>query len=342
MPDSFEHMPAHGMRIPAAALTSLAGNVDAHHKVFVADLILAQNRVRAVIEQLACRFEPDLIGLSVMTFQRRTALKIVDLLRRLRPEARIVAGGYDPSLAPHAYAGAVDFLVRGEGEITFRELVRAMERRCGYGRIQGLSYREGDEFVHNPDRPPNRLDEGQIRLPNRDARVLGGYTLMGRPIDVVETSRGCTFNCSFCSIVTMRGRNFHTYDLARVLQDIRDARERGARSIFIVDDNITLNIPRFKAICSALIEARLNKIEYVVQAMTSAIANHGEDLTPLMRRAGFRFTSFLGLRTWWKAIYRSCGRAGRTSNTPRAALPETRRSGPSSICTATAFTWSEA
>jgi hypothetical protein len=73
----------------------------------------------------------------------------------------------------------------------------------------------------------------------------------------------------------MRGRNFHTYSFDRVLADIQDAYDFGARSIFIVDDNITLNVKRFEALCGAIIDARLNSIEYTVQAMTSSIANHG-------------------------------------------------------------------
>ena len=92
----------------------------------------------------------------------------------------------------------------------------------------------------------------------------------------------------------MRGRQFHTYSFDRVLADIRDAWDHGARSIFLVDDNITLNVRRFEALCQAIIDARLNRLDYIVQAMTSAIANHSETLVPLMRRAGFRYV-FLGI-----------------------------------------------
>ena len=140
----------------------------------------------------------------------------------------------------------------------------------------------------------HRLEDGEIRLPNRAARVLQGYTLLGRQVDVVETSRGCTYDCSFCSIIEMRGRNFHTYSFDRVLADIRDARAHGARTIFLVDDNITLNVRRFEALCQAIIDAGLNELDYFVQAMTSSIASHGETLAPLMRRAGFRYV-FLGI-----------------------------------------------
>ena len=89
--------------------------------------------------------------------------------------------------------------------------------------------------------------------------MLDGYTFLGRPIDIVETSRGCTFDCSFCSIIEMRGRNFHTFGFERVLADIADARARGARAIFIVDDNITLNVARFEAMCQRDHRRRLQR-----------------------------------------------------------------------------------
>jgi radical SAM superfamily enzyme YgiQ (UPF0313 family) len=298
MPDSFEHTPTVSIRMPNGALTSLAGNVDPHHRIAIADLILVQSSVRATLEDLMKRIQPDLVGLSVMTFQRKTAKKIIELLHSLRPSVRVVVGGYDPSMEPEAYTdesrSRVDFIVRGEGELTFRELLRAMETDNCYEQILGLSFRENGRFRHNPDRPVSGLDGGEIRLPNRDARILSDYTMMGRPVDVVETSRGCTFDCSFCSIIAMRGSQFYTFSFDRVLADIRDARDHGARTIFLVDDNITLNVRRFEALCRAIIDAELHHTDYIVQAMTSAIANHSDTLVPLMRKAGFRYV-FLGI-----------------------------------------------
>jgi anaerobic magnesium-protoporphyrin IX monomethyl ester cyclase len=256
MPDSFEHMPPVAIRMPNGALTSLAGNVDPQHRVAVADLILVHRHVRETVTRLVRELDPEVVGLSIMTFQRRTAGRIIDLVRSLRPGVKIVVGGYDPSLAPEAYAElGVDYLVRSEGEITFRELLRAIEQNSGVDQIGGLSYRDGNRWVHNLDRPPHRLEDSEIRPPNRDARVLQGYTLLGRQVDVIETSRGCTYDCSFCSIIEMRGRNFHTYSFDRVLEDIRDAHDHGARTIFLVDDNITLNVRRFEALCEAIIAA---------------------------------------------------------------------------------------
>ncbi|PWT82767.1 MAG: hypothetical protein C5B57_08140 [Blastocatellia bacterium] len=296
MPDSFEHMPTVAIRMPNGALTSLAGNVDAHHSVAVADLVLMQSSVKQTVERLVHELRPDVVGLSVMTFQRITAFKIARLIRSLRPTVHIVVGGYDPSLAPHAYETCpeVQFIVRGEGEQTFSDLLRALEAHGGFEHIPGLSYRTAAGFVANPNRPIARLAADPPRLPRRSSRVLTGYTLMGRQVDVVETSRGCTYDCSFCSIIEMRGRNFHPYAIERVLADIGDARRHGAQAIFLVDDNITLDIHRFESLCEAIIESGYNDVQYFVQAMTSPLAQYGDRLAPLMRRARFRYV-FLGI-----------------------------------------------
>ena len=297
MPDSFEHTPALAIRMPNGALTSLAGNVDPHHEVAVADLILAQSSVQETVEHLIRRIAPDVVGLSVMTFQRGTARRIVSFIRSIAPATRIVVGGYDPSLAPEAWTHpdiGVDFIVRGEGELTFRELVRALEQQTPLANVAGLWYREGGGVRRTMPRPIASLDDDRIRLPQRGARVLTGYTMLGRTIDVVETSRGCTFDCSFCSIIEMRGRNFHRFALSRVLADIADARTRGARVVFFVDDNITIDVPRFAQLCTAIVDAGLNDIEYIVQGMTASFAGHGGTLAPLMKQAGFRYV-FLGI-----------------------------------------------
>jgi radical SAM superfamily enzyme YgiQ (UPF0313 family) len=230
-----------------------------------------------------------------MTFQRRTAKRIISFIRSIAPGTRIVVGGYDPSLAPDVWMHPdVDFIVRGEGELTLRELVRTLERKTSPAEVPGLWYRDGDAFRQTRQRPIARVEEGGLALPKRSARVLSGYTVLGRQVDVVETSRGCTFDCSFCSIIEMRGRNFHRFPIDRVLDDIADARARGARAIFFVDDNITIDVPRFEQLCQAIIDRGLHDIDYIVQGMTAPFATHGATLAPLMKAAGFRYV-FLGI-----------------------------------------------
>ena len=337
MPDSFEHTPTLAIRMPNGALASLAGNVDAHHQVAIADLVLAQSAVQATVVRLVEQLQPQLVGLSVMTFQRSTARRIISLIRSLKPGVLIAVGGYDPSLAPEAWtdpALGVDFIVRGEGDLTFRELLRAVEGGRPLSAIPGLWFRSAEGFQGNAPRPAASLDRGDIRAPARGGRVLSGYTMMGRPIDVVETSRGCTFDCSFCSIIEMRGRNFHRFAIDRVIADITDARDRGARSIFLVDDNITIDVPRLEDLCRAIVAHGLHNLQYVVQAMTAAIAAHGATLAPLMRKAGFRYV-FLGIENvleddlaFLKATAKNTRRqTGGRQNTTLAAVDVLRRHG---------------
>ena len=337
MPDSFEHTPTIAMRMPNGALGSLAGNVDRHHRVATADLVLAQTSVRSTIVRLMSDLAPDIVGLSVMTFQRETARRIIALVRALAPTTRIIVGGYDPTLAPDEWTHpdlGVDVIVRGEGDVTFRELVRAIEQGHSLAEVPGIWYREGSTIRRTAHRPVAALEGDAIRPPNRAARVLDGYTMMGRRVDVVETSRGCTFDCSFCSIIEMRGRNFHRFPIERVIADITDARGRGARCVFLVDDNITLDVVRFEALCEAIIRAGLHTIDYIVQGMTASIATHGERLAPLMRRAGFRYV-FLGIENvldedlaFLKARAKnSRHQSGQRVNTSIAAVNVLRRHG---------------
>jgi len=341
MPDAFEHTPTIGMCMPNGALASLAGNIDAHHTVAIADLVLVPGDVLGTVARLIRAHRPDVVGLSCMTFQRRTALRLIRRLRAWCPGTRLVAGGYDPSLATEAWTGAdgVDFVVRGEGEATFRELLRALETGgspTSLAGIAGLTWRTVDgTVVHNEARPAShRLDE-TLAIPRRSARVLQGYTFLGDQVDVVETSRGCTFDCSFCSIIEMRGRNFYTREMSRVMADIADARDHGAKVIFLVDDNVTLDVRRFEVLCESIIEAGLHGLRYLVQGMTSAFAAHGDRLAPLMKRAGFEYV-FLGIENvldndlaFLRAAAKNAQREGgrRVGNATLAAIDVLHRHG---------------
>ena len=144
--------------------------------------------------------------------------------------SRIVVGGYDPSLAPDSLDASRprrrrDRPWRRRHHVS-RAGARAREPGAPLGDIAGLLVpRRRPASSGRRTRESARLDRGDIRPPNRAARALTGYTLIGRAVDVVETSRGCTFDCSFCSIIEMRGRNFLPFsDRARHRRHRRCAR----------------------------------------------------------------------------------------------------------------------
>src|SRR4030095_6848769 len=118
-----------------------------------------------------------------------------------------------------------DYVVRGEGEAVFNELIRALDSHGDLDAIAGLSYRRGDEFRHNLPAP--LLDLEQARPPERGGAVSDRCLWMGGPFDVAESSRGCTMPCGFCSIRRMYGKTFRLYPDEQVVADLRDVKARG-------------------------------------------------------------------------------------------------------------------
>ena len=276
-------------RVPNLGLVSLAAHIDDLCTVHVADIHGLKNH-REYVRKIVNGY--DLIGLTAMSFQYVEALILAKMAKQAG--AKTVFGGYHPTLAAEEIgesddAALIDFIVRGEGEATFRELVSALIEGKSLRDVLGLSYHreEGQrkKMIHNPPRPLLKVED--IRMPKRDARLITrGFYSFDVPIDCVETSRGCTQGCKFCSINLMYGRRFRRFTIERVIEDIRDAEEHGAGSIFFPDDNITLDPKRLERLCQAIIDAGLTHLRYKTQASASGIAS-SKELVDKMGEAGF-------------------------------------------------------
>ncbi len=284
-------------RLPNLGLVSLAAHVDDLCTVHVADIHGMKNH-REYVRRAVNGY--DLVGLTAMSFQYQEALALASIAKAAGAET--VFGGYHPTLAcqeigESADAKLIDYIVRGEGEATFRELVAAKLKGQSLKEILGLSYHQdhdGEKLVHNPVRPLLKPEE--IKMPLREARLIRkGFTSFEIPIDSVETSRGCTQGCKFCSIHLMYGRHFRRFPIERVIADIQDAQAHGAGSIFFPDDNITLDVKRLERLCEAIIEAGLTHLRYKTQASASGIAS-SKSLVDKMGKAGFDGV-FLGVES---------------------------------------------
>jgi anaerobic magnesium-protoporphyrin IX monomethyl ester cyclase len=297
MPDSVDVMDYY-ITVPNLAIVSLAGNLSGH-EVKVMDLVLYKPRIREPLEDLLRSFRPDIIGLSAMTFQFGSLLRIAGYIRKNYPDIKLAAGGYHVSLLARELTSEqtnipLDFIIRGEGEITFKELADALGKGSAeMSSIAGLSFRKDNEWIHNSDRSLSDLKD--LKLPDRSSRVRSAYHFLGMKADVAETSRGCLFNCKFCSITKMYGHTFRCFPVGRIIEDLRTIRLSGVKTVFFTDDNITFNASHFSSVCRAITDNRLNDMSYLVQVSAAGIAQN-PDLVAEMDQANFRYV-FVGFES---------------------------------------------
>jgi len=285
------HLPNHG-------IACVGGNIDAEHDVFLIDLIRKRRSIKKYLSRVLNRIKPDLVGLSAMAWQFDTCTRIAHLVKELLPEVKIMVGGYHATLmyeetAASPEAGWIDFLIRGEGEEACRRLVNSLAGGESLADIPSLSYKKDGIFVHNS--PGENLDLSSLRLPIRDKRRLtGGYHVLHSKIELLETSRGCTRSCNFCSMKHMYGRTFRTYPIERVLADIDDIYYNNrTKFIFITDDNMVLQPDRVIELCDAIVARKYDGLRLVVQADCVSMAKN-ESMVAKMAEAGF-CSIFLGI-----------------------------------------------
>jgi radical SAM superfamily enzyme YgiQ (UPF0313 family) len=204
------------------------------------------------------RRKPDVVGLSCYIWNIEETVTVIDLLRKVMPEVRIVLGGPEVSYDTACWMERleqVDFIVMGEGEETFHHLLCELRGDGKFHFVFGLAYRKAlpdgsREIVINPPRPkadlakmpsPHRFPEDVPHLPNR--------------IVYFETSRGCPFSCQFCLSSIETGVRY--YDLEQTKADLLYLIENGARVIKFVDR--TFNIRR----------------DYALELFRFLIENHG-------------------------------------------------------------------
>ena len=285
------HMPSHG-------IASVAGNIDQEHDVSIIDLIRKRNRLRKYLTKTLLRIRPDLVGLSAMAWQYHTCIRLIKLIKHLLPGVKIVIGGYHATLMYEEIAESqegelIDFMVRGEGEEACRRLANAMAGKDRIEDIPSLSYKNGRNFVNNPR--GELLDLSQLKLPIRDKRRLTwGYHILYSKVELMETSRGCTRACNYCSMKHMYGRSFRTFPIERVLADLDDIYyKRKTRWVFIVDDNMVLDPNRVISLCDAIMARKYRNLNLVVQADCISMAKN-EEMVRKLALAGFR-SVFLGI-----------------------------------------------
>ncbi len=213
----------------------------------------------------------DVVAVSAITSTAPQSYRLCDQIRANGGLA--VLGGTHTSFLPEEGLQHADFVVRGEGEFAFQELVDAIEAGEGFEKIENLSYLVDGRAVHNPERP---------KIPNLDVNPIPDYGLITgwKPGGVISvaTSRGCPFSCTFCSVPGMYGHAFRTHSIGRVLDELQV--HKGNAYTFFADDIFTANKKRVKELLRGMIDRGLTP-QWGAQVRTETVDD--PELLQLMR-----------------------------------------------------------
>lgn len=247
------------------------------------------------IEERIRDFDPDYVGISCLfSTQSTNAHRICGIAKRVNPNIITVMGGAHPSALPAETLKDenVDFVVIGEGEYTFRDLIGRLKDGQNYSELEGIAYREDGSIVVRPKTSfIENLDE--IPLPARHLLPMEKYFNINRPHGVTRktpntpmiTSRGCSANCVFCSVHTVWGKRFRARSPENVLGEIKHLIDTyGVREIHFEDDNLTLDKERAKEIFQGIVDNGFD----IVWTTPNGVAAFAldEEMLPLLKKSG--------------------------------------------------------
>jgi len=209
--------------------------------------------VKAFIEDVA---EPDwafiessdLVCISTIT---STAIRAYRIAKRLKAlDIRVIIGGTHATFLPDEALEYADFVIRGEGEHALVELFEYLEKGTpALTGIRGLSYRDRDG--RNVHTPPREFIQDLDSLPEPDFSLVHNWS-SSNPYPV-STSRGCPYDCTFCSVIRMFGRSYRFKSVEATLKELRYVASVSKATKFIVDDNFAANNRRTKEILRGMI-----------------------------------------------------------------------------------------
>jgi len=248
------------------------------------------------IEKRIAQIQPDLVGIScIFSSQFQNALEVARRAKKIDPEIITITGGVHPSFLSRECLEqqAFDFIARGEGEFTLRELCEAISKGQGPETVPGLAWQEGGEYKESAARPPYK-DLDEIPFPARDLFPVKEYDRISQPMGMVFkrrpfmsliTSRGCPYRCTFCSSTNFWGNKYRTRSPTNVLDEMEELMHKfGMREFKFFDDNLTANPQRAKKIFQGMIDRNLDVTWNTPNGVH--VAHIDEEMLELMKRSG--------------------------------------------------------
>jgi hypothetical protein len=257
-----------------------------------------------------------LIALTVMPGPQLVAA--VPLSRQLKarfPDIPIVWGGYFPSLypAPVLNAPYIDWLVRGQGEQAFRELLGVIAGTLDPHSVAGLGFRDGDRHVVNPEgrwQPPDELPSPPYRrIPVNDYLQP---TFLGSRSGVYQASIGCPYGCKFCGVISVFGSREKVQSPERTAHDLEYlVRDHGMNGVHFYDNNFFVREDHAIELCERIAPLGL---QWWCEARIDALLRFSDRTWRALRRAGLRMV-FLGAESGSDEVLRRMNKKLTTAQT---------------------------
>ena len=231
---------------PPLGLAYVASMVRDEHDVKIIDS-LAEDYTYKDVEQIIKKYDPDVVGITSTTSMIPDAYTVAKIAKMHNENVKVFMGGPHVTFLPDRTfkeCPYIDFIIRGEGEITTKELIDALDKGKETSNILGLSINIGGKIRNNPPRPLIK-DIDTIPIPSYDLLPMKKYRVDGVRFGTIMTSRGCPFNCVFCSSSALFGKRWRGHSDSRVIEELKILHdEYGIREIEFLDDTFTLNKSR--------------------------------------------------------------------------------------------------
>ncbi|MDO8127077.1 MAG: radical SAM protein [Candidatus Brocadiales bacterium] len=272
---------------PPLGLLYIAGYLlkNSKHDVYVIDAQVDKLSYSQLGDRVR-EIKPDVVGITAMTFTLLDVLETVRLVKSISAYIKVVLGGPHVHIYPEEtiQLPGVDFVVLGEGEITFAELLEVVDFPDRLGGLRGIVFRNNGSVTNTGPRP---FIEDLDSLPY-PARHLTNYkkynSILAKrslPTTTMFTSRGCPFVCKFCDRPHL-GKTFRYRSALNVVDEMETCVRMGIQEFLIYDDTFTVNRQRVLDICDEIIRQKLD-ISWDARAHINTIS---EDMLDKMRDAG--------------------------------------------------------
>ena len=260
------------------------------HDVAIVDS-LAEGICFEELKERIRHFYPDMVGITATTSMIPDAYETARIAKEVNPDAVVLIGGPHVTFLPEDTLNEckyIDIVVRGEGELVFRELLRKKDLK----EVKGITYRCGNTIKSNPAMPLiQNLDE--IPIPAYDLLPMHLYRFGNLRFGTVITSRGCPFNCIFCSSSLQFGKRWRAHSKERVIEELRILHhDYGVREVEFLDDTFTLDRRRAREISKDIVREGLD----ISWTASSRVNTFDLETGKEMRRAGAH-TIYFGIES---------------------------------------------